>query len=94
MCGLPLIFVLYFSYREKAMQDAATVSKHVERLLQSVGKVCCQPMFSLNKSIYETKILPFNLGLKAAISPSSGSACNYTNTVKVPICCSLCSPQP
>uniref|UniRef100_A0A8C9XVB3 NEDD8-activating enzyme E1 regulatory subunit n=1 Tax=Sander lucioperca TaxID=283035 RepID=A0A8C9XVB3_SANLU len=28
-------------YREKAMQDAAAVSKHVERLLQSVGKVCC-----------------------------------------------------
>lgn len=31
------------------MQDAAAVSKHVERLLQSVGKVCCQPMCSLNK---------------------------------------------
>uniref|UniRef100_A0A8D3D1Z1 NEDD8-activating enzyme E1 regulatory subunit n=1 Tax=Scophthalmus maximus TaxID=52904 RepID=A0A8D3D1Z1_SCOMX len=29
-------------YREKAMQDTAAVSKHVERLLQSVGKVCCK----------------------------------------------------
>lgn len=29
-----------FSYREKAMQDASVVSKHVESLLQSVGKVC------------------------------------------------------
>lgn len=37
---LPFIFVLHFSYREKALQDAAAVSKHVERLLQSVGKVC------------------------------------------------------
>uniref|UniRef100_A0A8C8J8Q8 NEDD8-activating enzyme E1 regulatory subunit n=1 Tax=Oncorhynchus tshawytscha TaxID=74940 RepID=A0A8C8J8Q8_ONCTS len=27
-------------YREKAMQDASVVSKHVESLLQSVGKVC------------------------------------------------------
>uniref|UniRef100_A0A3Q1GYM0 NEDD8-activating enzyme E1 regulatory subunit n=1 Tax=Acanthochromis polyacanthus TaxID=80966 RepID=A0A3Q1GYM0_9TELE len=27
-------------YREKALQDAAAVSKHVECLLQSVGKVC------------------------------------------------------
>uniref|UniRef100_A0A4W5MKA6 NEDD8-activating enzyme E1 regulatory subunit n=1 Tax=Hucho hucho TaxID=62062 RepID=A0A4W5MKA6_9TELE len=27
-------------YREKAMQDASVVSKHVEALLQSVGKVC------------------------------------------------------
>uniref|UniRef100_A0A671TJN1 NEDD8-activating enzyme E1 regulatory subunit n=1 Tax=Sparus aurata TaxID=8175 RepID=A0A671TJN1_SPAAU len=29
-------------YRQKAMQDAATVSKHVECLLQSFGKVCCK----------------------------------------------------
>lgn len=27
------------SYREKAMQDVAAVSKHVDCLLQSVGKV-------------------------------------------------------
>uniref|UniRef100_A0AAY4AZ05 NEDD8-activating enzyme E1 regulatory subunit n=1 Tax=Denticeps clupeoides TaxID=299321 RepID=A0AAY4AZ05_9TELE len=27
-------------YREKALQDASVVSKHVESLLQSVGKVC------------------------------------------------------
>lgn len=31
--------VLCFSYREKAIQDAAAVSRHVEYLLQSVGKV-------------------------------------------------------
>uniref|UniRef100_A0A667X0M2 NEDD8-activating enzyme E1 regulatory subunit n=1 Tax=Myripristis murdjan TaxID=586833 RepID=A0A667X0M2_9TELE len=29
-------------YREKAMQDAAAVSKHVECILQSVGKVSCK----------------------------------------------------
>lgn len=33
-------FVVHcFSYREKAIQDAAAVSRHVEYLLQSVGKV-------------------------------------------------------
>lgn len=31
--------VFCFSYREKASQDAAAVSRHVEYLLQSVGKV-------------------------------------------------------
>uniref|UniRef100_A0A4W6CJA7 NEDD8-activating enzyme E1 regulatory subunit n=1 Tax=Lates calcarifer TaxID=8187 RepID=A0A4W6CJA7_LATCA len=36
-------------YREKAMQDAVAVLKHVECLLQSVGKVCCKPVYSLNK---------------------------------------------
>uniref|UniRef100_A0A3B4TUB0 NEDD8-activating enzyme E1 regulatory subunit n=1 Tax=Seriola dumerili TaxID=41447 RepID=A0A3B4TUB0_SERDU len=35
-------------YREKAMQDASAVSKHVECLMQSVGKVCCNPMSLLN----------------------------------------------
>lgn len=35
-----LIFGLYFSYRKKAMLDAEAVSKHVERLLHSIGKVC------------------------------------------------------
>uniref|UniRef100_A0A8C4ICU2 NEDD8-activating enzyme E1 regulatory subunit n=1 Tax=Dicentrarchus labrax TaxID=13489 RepID=A0A8C4ICU2_DICLA len=33
-------------YREKAMQDAAAVSKHVECLLQSVGKVCWKSLNS------------------------------------------------
>lgn len=33
------VAVLCFSYREKAIQDAAAVSRHVEYLLQSVGKV-------------------------------------------------------
>uniref|UniRef100_A0A8C8MFF1 NEDD8-activating enzyme E1 regulatory subunit n=1 Tax=Oncorhynchus tshawytscha TaxID=74940 RepID=A0A8C8MFF1_ONCTS len=32
-------------YREKAMQDASVVSKHVESLLQSVGKVCKNAAF-------------------------------------------------
>uniref|UniRef100_A0AAQ5Z987 NEDD8-activating enzyme E1 regulatory subunit n=1 Tax=Amphiprion ocellaris TaxID=80972 RepID=A0AAQ5Z987_AMPOC len=32
-------------YREKALQDAAAVSKHVECLLQSVGKVCKNASF-------------------------------------------------
>uniref|UniRef100_A0A4W5MKC0 NEDD8-activating enzyme E1 regulatory subunit n=1 Tax=Hucho hucho TaxID=62062 RepID=A0A4W5MKC0_9TELE len=32
-------------YREKAMQDASVVSKHVEALLQSVGKVCKNAAF-------------------------------------------------
>uniref|UniRef100_A0A674MC86 NEDD8-activating enzyme E1 regulatory subunit n=1 Tax=Takifugu rubripes TaxID=31033 RepID=A0A674MC86_TAKRU len=32
-------------YRTKAMQDAAAVSKYVERLLQSVGKVCKNSSF-------------------------------------------------
>lgn len=39
--ALPFIRVFHYSYREKALQDAAAVSKHVERLLQSVGKVQC-----------------------------------------------------
>lgn len=40
ICGwFGFLFVFYYSYREKAMQDAAAVSKHVESLLQSVGKV-------------------------------------------------------
>lgn len=37
--ALLLLFVLCFSYREKALLDAAAVSRHVEYLLQSVGKV-------------------------------------------------------
>lgn len=45
------IFLFFVSYREKAMQDAAAVSKHVEGLLQSVGKVCCKPMNSVNKCL-------------------------------------------
>lgn len=39
------------------MQDAATVSKHVECLLQSFGKVCCKPMFSLTIQVNLKKIL-------------------------------------
>lgn len=34
------LFCLFnLSYREKSLQDAAAVSKHVESLLQSIGKV-------------------------------------------------------
>lgn len=34
-----LVLGLHFSYRTKAMQDVEAVSKHVERLLHSIGKV-------------------------------------------------------
>lgn len=44
---LLLLFVLCFSYREKALQDAAAVSRHVEYLLQSVGKVSSYNSFVL-----------------------------------------------
>lgn len=65
---LMFIFVLYFSYREKAMQDAATVSKHVECLLQSFGKVFCKPMFSLTIQVNLKKILMIlNLGLMKSL---------------------------
>lgn len=53
---LMFIFVLYFSYREKAMQDAAAVSKHVECLLQCFGKVSRKPMFSLTTQVNLKKI--------------------------------------
>lgn len=42
---LSFVYVFYHSYREKAMQDAAAVSKHVEYLLQSVGKVSRRPFY-------------------------------------------------